>query len=90
MLRQNALILNIAKVLLDIFAVLSSLSAARHPLTEKAPSKIESSSLTSTSDGSTCFKTPMPLHLGQAPSGLLNENILGVSSGKLKPQSGHA
>ena len=32
----------------------------------------------------------MPVHSGQAPCGLLNENILGVNSGKLKPQSGQA
>ena len=36
------------------------------------------------------IKYPIPVHVGQAPIGLLNENILGVNSGKLKPQSGHA
>ena len=36
------------------------------------------------------IKYPIPVQVGQAPIGLLNENILGVSSGKLKPQSGQA
>ena len=36
------------------------------------------------------IKYPIPVHSGQAPNGLLNENILGVNSGKLNPQSGHA
>ena len=33
---------------------------------------------------------PSPLHSGHAPSGLLNENILGSSSSMLTPCSGHA
>ena len=36
------------------------------------------------------IKYPIPVQLGHAPKGLLKENILGVNSGKLNPQSGHA
>ena len=72
------------------FAMLPSLSGARQPLTENAPSSTESSSLIRTSDGSTRFKRPIPLHREQAPKGLLNENILGESSSMLIPQSSQA
>ena len=48
-------------------------------------------SLSGTIKSSSIFiKYPIPIQVGQAPYGLLNENILGVISGKLKPQSGHA
>ena len=40
--------------------------------------------------GSTLWMKPRPLHSGQAPSGLLKENILGSSSSMLTPCSGHA
>ncbi len=36
------------------------------------------------------IKYPIPVHSGQAPKGLLKENILGDNSGKLNPQSGQA
>ena len=40
--------------------------------------------------GSMLCTKPSPLHSGQAPRGLLNENILGSSSSMLTPCSGHA
>ena len=36
------------------------------------------------------IKYPIPVQVGHAPNGLLKENILGVNSGKLNPQSGQA
>jgi len=32
---------------------------------------------------------PIPSHFGQAPNGLLKENILGSISSNLKPETGH-
>ncbi len=46
--------------------------------------------LSGTIKSSSIFKYPIPVHSGHAPYGLLNENILGVNSGKLNPQSGQA
>ena len=40
--------------------------------------------------GSIFIRYPIPEHSGQAPNGLLKENILGDNSGKLNPQWGHA
>ncbi len=40
--------------------------------------------------GSIFMNTPRPAHLGQAPNGLLNENMRGVSSSMLMPCSGQA
>ena len=40
--------------------------------------------------GSIFIRYPIPVHVGQAPNGLLKENILGDNSSKLIPQSGHA
>ena len=36
------------------------------------------------------IKKPIPVHSSQAPIGLLKENIPGVNSSKLIPQSGQA
>ena len=40
--------------------------------------------------GSTFDIVPKPEQVGQAPNGLLKENILGVNSSMLMPQSGQA
>ncbi len=40
--------------------------------------------------GSISQRVPMPPHSGQAPYGLLKENIRGETSGKEMPQSAHA
>ena len=44
----------------------------------------------STMSRSSFIWLPRPLHTGQAPKGLLKENIRGVISGRLMPQSSQA
>ena len=51
-----------------------------------APSRIERVGSGTTSSGSTSMRVPRPLQRGHMPSGLLNEKLCGVSSGKLMPQ----
>ena len=46
-----------------------------------APSFNDSSSLGTIRSGSKNIFAPMPSHAGQAPAGLLNENMRGVISG---------
>ncbi len=53
------------------------------------PSSIERSP-SITRSGSISILKPRPAQAGQAPYGLLNENIRGVISSKLTPQSGQA
>ena len=57
---------------------------SRHPLSTLALASATSS------EGSKVVERPRPLHCGHAPSGLLNENRRGESSGYDTPQSGHA
>ena len=60
------------------------------PVTDIAPSFRESFGSGTTSSSSTVSLKPRPEHSGHAPNGLLKENILGVSSSMLMPQSGQA
>ena len=60
------------------------------PDTDIAPSLNEMLSSGTTSCSSIVSMVPRPVHSGQAPKGLLKENILGVSSSMLTPQSGQA
>ena len=55
-----------------------------------APSRMESFSSGTTSVGSTFIWLPRPIQVGQAPKGLLKENIRGVSSSREMPQSSQA
>ena len=55
-----------------------------------APSDKERVAFATTSAGSNARFVPRPLHSGQAPAGLLKENIWGVNSGILRPHFGHA
>ncbi|MNO74984.1 hypothetical protein D3C76_660070 [compost metagenome] len=56
----------------------------------KAPSSMLFDISGTSKSGSTIIFAPRPSHSGQAPKGLLNENILGDNSSILKPQMGQA
>ena len=55
-----------------------------------APCRMDRFSFGITSAGSTFIKVPSPVHFGQAPWGLLKENIRGSSSPTETPWSGQA
>ena len=55
-----------------------------------APCLIESFAFGTTSSGSISGREPRPLHSWQKPSGELNENASGTSSGKESPHATHA
>ena len=63
---------------------------ASQPLTLIAPSLRDLFQSVTSRLTSISLRKPKPPHSGHAPYGLLNENNLGVSSSKLKSQSGHA
>lgn len=69
---------------------MDSLFALCQPLTEIAPFASERLSSGTTSAGSIFIIVPRPEHVGHAPNGLLKENMRGVSSSRLTPQSGQA
>ena len=72
-----------------MWAMLSSLSAEPQPEAIIPPSfNVRSGS--KISSGETFIMLPMPEQQGQAPNGLLNENIRGESSSMLMPQSSQA
>ena len=56
------------------------LSPMYQPLALMAPSRIERFLLGITMSGSTFMNVPSPVQVGQAPMGLLKENIRGSSS----------
>ena len=60
------------------------------PVTRRAPSFRERARLGRISSGSMRISVPRPEQVGQAPKGLLKENIRGASSSMLMPQSGQA
>ena len=55
-----------------------------------APSRMDRSRLGMISSGSIFIWDPRPMQVGQAPKGLLKENIRGVSSSMDMPQSSQA
>ena len=55
-----------------------------------APSRMDRDLLGMMSSGSTFIWAPRPVQVGQAPKGLLKENIRGVSSSMDTPQSSQA
>ena len=61
-----------------------------HPLATTAPSKMDRFSSGIISAGSAFSCIPRPMQVGQAPKGLLKENIRGVSSSMEMPQSSQA
>ena len=61
-----------------------------HPGATMAPPKMDSRSSGMISAGSAFSCIPRPVQVGQAPKGLLKENIRGVSSSMLMPQSSQA
>ena len=60
------------------------------PLAWMAPSRMERDLSGTISSGSTFSWLPRPVQVGQAPKGLLKENIRGVSSSMEMPQSSQA
>ncbi len=55
-----------------------------------APSRMDKAGLGMTSWGSAFIWLPRPVQVGQAPKGLLKENIRGASSSMEMPQSSQA
>ena len=55
-----------------------------------APCKMDLDGSGMISSGSASSRVPRPVQIGHAPKGLLNENIRGLSSGILTPQSSQA
>src|SRR5205085_3920309 len=68
----------------------SYLSARRRFHPASAPSSIVASGRTTRRSGSIEDVRPRPLHSLHAPCGLLNENVLGLSSANEMPQVAHA
>ncbi len=60
------------------------------PLAWMAPSRMDFFGSGTTRDTSTFNWLPRPVQVGQAPKGLLKENIRGVSSSMETPQSSQA
>ena len=60
------------------------------PETAMAPSRMDRAGLGITSWGSAFIWLPRPVQVGQAPKGLLKENIRGESSSMEMPQSSQA
>ena len=60
------------------------------PETAMAPSRMDKAGLGMTSWGSAFIWLPRPVQVGQAPKGLLKENIRGASSSMEMPQSSQA
>ena len=69
---------------------MESVRALCHPEAWMAPSKMDLSLSGITRSASATSRKPKPVQLGQAPLGLLKENILGSSSVRLMPQSSQA
>ena len=61
-----------------------------HPEAVMAPSRMDRFLLGMMRSGSTFSWLPRPVQVGQAPKGLLKENIRGVSSSMDTPQSSQA
>ena len=61
-----------------------------HPGATMAPSRMDRLSSGRMMAGSAFSCIPRPVQVGQAPKGLLKENIRGVSSSMLMPQSSQA
>ena len=61
-----------------------------HPEAVIAPSRMDRFLLGMMRSGSTFSWLPRPVQVGQAPKGLLKENIRGVSSSMDTPQSSQA
>ena len=68
----------------------SYLSAKRRFQPASAPSSTLASGFTTRRPGSKVAVRPSPLQSGQAPWGLLNENVRGLSSANEMPQVAHA
>ena len=61
-----------------------------HPEAWMAPPRMDFVLSGMIRSGSTRFWLPRPMQVGQAPKGLLKENIRGVSSSREMPQSSQA
>src|SRR6185369_15773497 len=68
----------------------SPLTYVELPPIPSAPSSKGFEGSTITFDGSQLQRLPSPVHVWQAPNGLLNENDRGSNCGTLDPHSGHA
>src|SRR5512138_1478560 len=83
-------ILNAFASALTMFVVQPLSFAIDSPHTATAPSRIERVGSGTTRSGSAAIRSPRPLHSTHMPSGELNENDCGDSSGKPMPHFGHA
>ena len=73
---------------LTMLAVQPESLAMESPHTATAPSRMLRVGSGTISSGSACSLSPRPLHSTHMPSGELNENDCGDSSGKPMPQVG--
>ena len=75
---------------LKYWAAMPFSSPVLNPAAVSAPSRRLSRSSGKTASRVMTIRIPSPLQAGQAPKGLLKENIRGVSSSMEIPQSGQA
>src|SRR5215510_10125471 len=83
-------ILNAFASALTMFVVQPESFAIDSPHTATAPSRIDRDGSGITKFGSAAKRSPRPLHSTHMPSGELNENDCGDSSGNPMPSFGHA